>query len=199
MYKSNHPIWRMLPNLSWCSHHCFGCDRCSRLNKAILWPDSLSILKMGLGTSWTIQIRRCHFPNCWGFVSISHFSAKLGELWSWDHQVQNPLKIKHLTIPASYQLGHIPHAPNSPLLIDLIVRNIMLQYIPLSIEGWMLLGYIVTLVQGRLHLDNTKNYTNVNWWLIGYIPRYCGTSFETAKPQEVIHMVAQHPLYCMAQ
>ena len=62
---------------------------------------------------------------------------------------------------------------NHPLLIDLIVRNIMPQYIPLSIEGWMLLGHIVTLVQGRLHLDNTRNYTNVNWWLIEYIPRYC--------------------------
>ena len=46
MYKSNHLIWRMLPNLSWCSHHCFGHNRCSRLNKAILWPDSLSLLKI---------------------------------------------------------------------------------------------------------------------------------------------------------
>ena len=62
----------------------------------------------------------------------------------------------------------------------------------------MLLGYIVTLVQGRLHLDNTRNYANINWWLIEYIPRYCGTSLETAKPQEVIHMVAQHPWYAMA-
>jgi hypothetical protein len=42
-YKSNHPIWRMLPNLSWCSHHYFGCSRCSRLNQAILWADSLSL------------------------------------------------------------------------------------------------------------------------------------------------------------
>ena len=114
MYKSNHLIWRMLPNLSWCSHHCFAHNRCSRLNKVILWPDSLSLLKMGIGTSWTIQIGRCHFSNCWGFVSISLLSAQLGKLWSWDHKVQNPLKMKHLTIPGSYQLGHIPHAPKSP-------------------------------------------------------------------------------------
>ena len=113
-YNSNHPIWRMSPNLSWCSHHCFGCSRCSRLNQAILWLDSSSLQKMGLGTSWTIQIGGCHFLNCWGFVSILHVSAQLGKLWSWDHQVQNPLEKKHLTIPGSYQLSHIPHAPKSP-------------------------------------------------------------------------------------
>ena len=115
---------------------------------ANLWTDSSSLWNMGPDTSWTIQIGRCHFSNCWGFVSISHFSAQLGRLWSWDRKVQNPPKMKHLTIPGSYQLGHIPHAPNHTLLIDLIVRNIMPQYIPLSIERWILLGYIVTLVQG---------------------------------------------------
>ena len=34
------------------------------------------------------------------------------------------------------------------------------------------------LAQGRLHQDNTRNYKNVNWWLIEYIPS--GTSLETA-------------------
>jgi len=49
-------------------------------------------------------------------------------------------------------IGPHPTCPKiTPLLIDLIARNIMPQYIPLFIEGWILLGYIVTLVLGSLH------------------------------------------------
>ena len=86
--------------------------------------------KMGLGTSWTIQIRGGHFSNYWGFVSMSGFWAQLGKVWSWDHQIQNPFEMMHLTIPGSSQFGHIPLVSIYGNLMSQICTNMWLSLRP---------------------------------------------------------------------
>ena len=47
------------------------------------------------------------FSNCRGFVSISCFSAQLGKISAWDHNIQNLLKKAHLVIYISCILGQV--------------------------------------------------------------------------------------------
>jgi len=47
------------------------------------------------------------FSNCRGFVSISCFSAQLGKISAWDHNIQNLLKKAHLVIYISCILDQV--------------------------------------------------------------------------------------------
>ena len=77
------------PNPLLVPNHNFGYSTWLRPNKAILWPDSWSPQKTGPDTSWTVWIGGGQISNRWLFVSILCFSAWLGKVSIWDHQIWN--------------------------------------------------------------------------------------------------------------
>jgi hypothetical protein len=89
-------------------------NRSHRLNQAILIADSQSPQKMGPGTGHTVQIGGGQVSNCRLSASISHFTASLGKISTWDDQIWILLKNMHLVIDNISILDPILHAPTTP-------------------------------------------------------------------------------------
>ena len=119
---------------------------------------------------------------CETTAGLTIFTAEWGYAWG---SVQQELQLGGLIISWISKVHRINPSCFQWILISIIQSNPMKNNCQ-----W-----------GDLNSQPTvppPKHTPVNWWL-EYIPRYCRTSLETAKPQEVIHMVAQHPLYAMGQ
>ena len=69
---------------------------------------------MGPETGHTVQIGGGQVSNHWLSVSISHFTAYLGKISTWDHQIWILLENMHLVIYDISILDPLLYAPKTP-------------------------------------------------------------------------------------